>query len=62
VHTEDKVETVRPNMRACAAVLLRVLASLILLTPKLAAQSPASAGELRITGAVSTPLTLTLAI
>lgn len=50
----------RRNLRACAPILLAVLAGLILLTPKVAAQGPASAGELRITGAVSTPLTLTV--
>ena len=50
----------RRNLRACAPIVLAVLAGLILLAPKVAAQSPARGGELRITGAVSIPLTLTV--
>jgi len=53
---------VHRNPRACIAILLSgVLAGLLSLAPKTCAQATATTPELRISGAVSTPLVLTVA-
>jgi DMSO/TMAO reductase YedYZ molybdopterin-dependent catalytic subunit len=53
---------VRREIRVCIPILLSaVLAELLSLTPKTRAQTTATAAELRISGAVSSPLILTVA-
>jgi DMSO/TMAO reductase YedYZ molybdopterin-dependent catalytic subunit len=50
------------KIRACVPILLSaVLAAVLSLTPKTCAQTTATAAELHISGAVSTPLVLTVA-
>jgi DMSO/TMAO reductase YedYZ molybdopterin-dependent catalytic subunit len=59
---EKKSSTVHRKIRACIPIVLgAVLAQLLPLAPKACAQSSGTAAELSISGAVSTPLVLTVA-
>jgi DMSO/TMAO reductase YedYZ molybdopterin-dependent catalytic subunit len=57
---KEETSTVHHNIRACIPILLAVaVAQLLPQAPKEVAQTAAISGELRISGAVATPLTLT---